>query len=326
MDFLLNPALPNVNPDWPGNPREGRRFREYDERVDAGIGKVLRYMVTPNPQAAEKRLDNFRPPVERGDLQTPGDWVCWLGHATFLIQLGGVRILTDPVFWKIGLIPRLVAMPYDLAELGPLDYVLLSHDHRDHCDETSLRALAERHDFRLLTTLEMTSLVAPWLARGQVVTEAAWYQRYDTTDVEITLMPTQHWCRRYLHDTNRRLWGAFVIRGAGRTIFFGADSAYSPHFAEVAAYFPDVDLAMIGIGAYQPAWMMQTAHTNPEQAWRGFEDTGARRLIPMHYGTYDLSREPPGEPVTRITNAAAHAGRANDLTVAPVGKLIAIAN
>ena len=135
-------------------------------------------------------------------------------------------------------------------------------------------------------------------------------------------MPTQHWCRRYLHDLNRHLWGSFVVEGNGKTLYFGGDSAYSPHFREVGTYFPGIALALVGIGAYRPTWFMQGAHTSPEQAWRGFEDTGARRLLPMHYGTYDLSREPAGEPVRLIAEAAAAAGRGGDLVLRGVGEVV----
>ena len=324
MDFVSNPALPTVKPSWPGNPREGGRFRAYAEPIDPSFGKLARYLATRNPQAAEKRRDDYRPPTIRGDVHADGDWVCWLGHASFLIQLDGVRLLTDPVFGNLGLLRRRVAQPFDLEGLGPIDYVLLSHDHRDHCDEATLRRLARVHDFRVLTTLGMGDLLGPWLARDQGMTEAGWYQRYDVDDLEITLMPTQHWCRRYLTDTNRRLWGSFVLRGGGKTLWFGGDSAYAPHFAEVNGLFPGIDLAMIGIGAYKPAWFMQAAHTSPAQAWRGFEDCGARRLVPMHYGTYDLSREPPGEPRRLIRALAEKAGRSGDLTLPAVGQVVRV--
>lgn len=325
MDFVSNPALATVRPDWPGNPREGRRFREYDGPIDAGLGQVARYLATRNPQAAEKRRDTYAPPVAPGHIHAPGDWVCWLGHASFLIQLGGLRFLTDPVFGDLSpLLRRRVAMPFAVEALGPIDYVLLSHDHRDHCDAASLKQLARVHDFRLLTTLAMSGVVAPWLSGGQAVTEAGWYQRYDTPGARVTVMPTQHWCRRYLHDMNRHLWGSFVLEAGGKTVWFGSDSAYSPHFREVGQAFPGIDLALVGIGAYSPAFFMQGAHTSPAQAWRGFVDAGARRLLPMHYGTYDLSMEPASEPPRLLRACAKTAGRGDDLVVGAVGELVRV--
>ena len=327
MTFLSNPDLVTFNPEWPGNPIEGKRFREYAGTIDTGLNKVARYVMRPNPQASEKRNDEFRPVSFRQNLSQPGDWVCWLGHASFLIQLDGTRYLTDPVFHRLGLLKRRVGVPYSIAELGPIDYVLLSHDHRDHCDERTLKELSAEHDFTVLSTLRMGNLISPWLRRNQSVQEAGWYQRYNTPTAQpiVSLLPTQHWCRRYLHDMNRCLWGSFVLEGKRNTIWFGGDSGYSPHFAEVRTYFPRVDLALIGIGAYKPAWFMQAAHTSPEQAWRGFEDTGARRLMPMHYGTYDLSQEPAGEPLRLIEACAKTAGREGDLVVSGVGEVVRLA-
>ena len=326
MDFRSNPALETFRADWPGTPSERGRFRAYDGALDVGLNRVVRYLMRNNPQAAEKRHDDYRPPVVRDDIQRPGDWVCWFGHACFLIQLDGVRYLIDPVWHRLGLLARRVPAPYTAEELGRIDYVLLSHDHRDHCDERTLRALSRKLDFTVLTTLGMAELVRPWLAREQPVVEAGWYQRYASPVAEprVSLLPTQHWGRRYLTDTNVRLWGSFALEGAQHTVWFGSDSAYSPHFAEVGRYFPNIDLALIGIGAYKPAWFMEAAHTSPQQAWRGFADTRARRLLPMHYGTYDLSQEPAGEPVRLITACAKTAGRADDLIVPAIGEIVPI--
>ena len=327
MDFLSNPALVTIRPDWPGTPAEDGRFRAYDGEIDLGLGQVARYMTSANPQAAEKRADDYRPPERYDDLHQPGDWVCWLGHASFLIQLDGVRYLTDPVWYNLGFLRRRVPAPYTPAEIGRLDYVLLSHDHRDHCDARTLRELSGALDFTVLTALGMTGVIGGWLRRDQPVVEAGWYQRYGTPAEEprVSFLPTQHWCRRYLTDTNRRLWGAFALEGERSRLYFGGDSAYSPHFAEVAEYVPSLDLALIGIGAYKPAWFMQHAHTSPGQAWRGFRDVGARRLFPMHFGTYDLSREPAGEPLRLLGACAKTDGRAGDVVAPVVGRVTPIA-
>ena len=323
MEFIKNEDLVTFRQNWKGNAKEGKRFQEYDGRIETGLRKVFRLMRSSNPQAGEKRQDSFQLQQVKDDIHQPGNWVCWLGHASFLIQLDGIRILTDPVFGRLGFMARQVAGPYSPEEIGHLDYVLLSHDHRDHADEKTIKAFSQRLDFQVLTTLGMEGLVTPWLKHGQPVMEAGWYQRYNTppNHPNISLMPTQHWCRRYLHDMNRRLWGSFVLQGKSKTIWFGGDSGYSPHFKEMAEYFPKIDLAMIGIGAYKPAWFMQSAHTSPEQAWQGFEDTDSRKLLPMHYATYDLSQEPIGEPVRLISACAKTAGRVGDLVMPRVGEV-----
>ena len=325
MEFASNPDLETFRADWPGNPAERGRFVAYADPIPLGLGHVLRHVARPNPQRAAKRADGYRPASVREDLRQPGDWVCWLGHASFLIQLDGVRYLVDPVFGRLGLLRRRVAVPYALRELGPIDYVLLSHDHRDHCDEATLRALGQTHDFTVLTSLGMRAVVARWLDAGRhPIVEAGWYQHYPAGagQPRVSFMPTQHWCRRYLRDDNRRLWGSFVLQGSARGVCFGGDSGYSPHFTEVARYFPGLDLALVGIGAYRPAGLMRPSHTSPAEAWQGFVDTGARRLMPMHYGTYDLSWEPPSEPLDLLRQAAREAGRPDDLVVGYVGEVV----
>jgi L-ascorbate metabolism protein UlaG (beta-lactamase superfamily) len=324
MDFVSNPDLETFRNDWRGNPKDGRRFVEYGPAIDNGLGKVWRYMTSTNPQAAEKRNSSFQLETIQDDISQAGDWICWLGHASFLLQLDGIRFLIDPAFGRLGFLKRKVEVPYQLADFGHIDYLLISHDHRDHADQETVKKFSRKLDFEVLTTLGMESLLRPWLKRRQKVTEAGWYQRYNTPAAHptVSLMPTQHWCRRYLNDTNRRLWGSFVIEGSKYRIWFGGDSAQSGHFQEIADYFPNLDLALIGIGAYKPAWFMQAAHTSPDQAWEGFITTGARRLLPMHYGTYDLSQEPLGEPLRLISACAKTAGRSQDLTTPRVGEVV----
>ncbi len=324
MDFLSNPALETFHLTWPGTPFDQGRFLAYETEIEVGFGKVLRYLTRPNPQATEKRHDDYAPPVERDDIHQSGDWVCWFGHACFLIQLDGVRYLTDPVWHRLGLLKRRVPVPYTVEGIGHIDYLLLSHDHRDHCDERTIRQLSQKLDFRVLAPLHLGDVIRPWLERDQPVTEAGWYQRYDTArdEPQVSFMPTQHWCRRYLTDTNRRLWGSFVLEGHERKVWFGGDSAASPHFAEVAKYFRDLDLAMIGIGAYKPAWFMQGAHTSPEQAWAGFATCGGAQLFPMHFGTYDLSQEPAGEPIRLLKAYAKTSGREEAVVEPVVGRVV----
>lgn len=324
MEYVSNPNLITFRQNWKGNAKEGKRFEEYNGRIETGLSKVWRYMRSSNPQAAEKEQESFQLSLVKDDIQQAGDWICWLGHASFLIQLDGVRILIDPVFGRLGFLKRQVEAPYSVEEIGHLDYVLVSHDHRDHCDKQTLRELSRKLDFAVLTSLNMSGLIEPWMLRDQAITEAGWYQQYvlPKGQPKISFMPTQHWGRRFLHDMNRRLWGSFVIKGKTKTIWFGGDSAYSSHFKEVGEYFPNIDLALIGIGAYKPAWFMQAAHTSPQQAWTGFDESGAKRLLPMHYGTYDLSHEPMGEPARLISACAKTAGREQDMLMPKVGEVV----
>ena len=322
MDFLSNPNLETFNPQWPGNPFENGRFKSYGQALDPQLGDLFRYLSGRNPQAAQKASDRYVPAFEPGDIRKSGDWICWLGHASFLIQLSGFRVLVDPVWQSLGLIKRRLPMPFSLAQLGPIDYLLITHDHRDHCEEKTIKSLSALYDFEVFAPLGFDKLIKPWLKRKQKVTEMGWYQSWSFKPevLKISFMPTQHWGRRLLSDTNRRLWGSFVLQTQEHSIWLASDSAYSDHFTELKQYFPKVDLATIGIGAYSPSWFMQKAHTSPEQAWRGFEDCGAMRVMPMHFGTYDLSWEPAGEPIRLFRDQAMQSGRMEDLLEPVLGK------
>lgn len=322
--FEFNPELPFINPEWKGNKITGKRFHDFNEGTVPPFKKVLKYLFSRNKQAKQKRNDSFRLKVQKDDLANPSDWICWLGHASFLIQINGIRLLIDPVFGTIGYLKRRVKVPYAVDDFGQIDYLLVSHDHRDHCDKSTIKSFRSRVD-RVICPLRLDKLIGKWLPKASIST-VGWYQKYTSEDeqVRITFMPTQHWGRRYLHDKNYHLWGSYLIQIGNYTIWFGGDSGYSPHFELMNKYFPKIDLALIGIGAYAPGWMMEAAHTNPEQVWQGFEECRAKKLLPMHFATYDLSREPFSEPRNRIISAAQRAGRFSDLLLPAVGECVSL--
>jgi L-ascorbate metabolism protein UlaG (beta-lactamase superfamily) len=132
--------------------------------------------------------------------------------------------------------------------------------------------------------------------------EAGWYQEYRLTDsIRIVFLPAKHYGRRGLNDTNKTLWGTFLIIANDTKIFFGGDTAYDEQmFKDVRNLFGDIDICLLPIGAYSPQWVFSDEHINPEEAVQIFKDLGGRHLIPMHYGTFDLSYEPISEPLTRL--------------------------
>lgn len=300
MEYLKNEALSTMLPDWKGNPILGKEFQYLDRAFRPEWKVVFKMLTTANPQRKQKRADQWKVPTQ-SDVSyledKRSDWIVWLGHATFVIQIGGVRMITDPVFYDLPMIPRKVKIPFDLKLLKNIDFVLLSHDHRDHCDKKSFATLLKNNNPTILTSLKMTDVIGPWIGRT-TYQEAGWYQIYDTEkfDIRITYLPAQHWCRRGLTDFNRRLWGSFMIESKGKTIYFGADSAAGSHFRQIGALFPNIDVAILGIGAYKPEFMMRDNHTSPAEAYTAFQELGAKRMLPMHYGTFDLSNEPISEP------------------------------
>jgi L-ascorbate metabolism protein UlaG (beta-lactamase superfamily) len=301
MQYTSNPERQNLDLpfEWHGTPVSDKgRFANHEYPFNDSLGAVLKWQTSVNPQKEEKKNDTWRlGVVESKFLNQENDCIVWLGHASFFIRLDGKTMLIDPVFFNVSLIKRLSALPASPADFRNLDYILISHDHRDHCDEKSIRILAKNNPETVwLTGLNMEKLLHGFSGSSSIQT-AGWYQSYDTkSGLKISYVPSRHWGRRSLNDTNLRLWGGFVIESAGKTIYFCGDSGYGSHFSDVGRVFPNIDYCMVGIGAYKPEFFMAQSHTSPRDAVRAFQDTGSKVMIPMHYGTFDLADEPIGDP------------------------------
>lgn len=257
--------------------------------------------LSKDPYREKKRKDNWRPKVVKDDsfLHHEKDAFVWLGHASFFFRLNGKSFLIDPVLGRLApLMPRFSELPIKANKFNDIDYILVTHDHRDHCDASSLKFLAKQNPkAQFISGLRMGNVLSRASYENRL-TEMGWMQQVEIEDagVKITYLPTRHWCRRFLTDTNQRLWGAFILETENQTIYFGGDSGYGEHFKTTAEYFPDIDYAFLGVGAFAPIWFMQSNHMSPWAALEAFSDLGARKMIPMHYGTFDLSDEPIGEP------------------------------
>ena len=329
MKYLANEQLITIRPDWPGTPVDAKgRFINLDRPFLPSFGKVLQWQLTPNPQKAEKKVDDWLPNVRTDGtfLSETIDSLTWLGHATFLIRLGGKTFLTDPVFYRASpFVKRLILLPVAPERLRGIDYLLLSHGHMDHCDEQSLRLLARQNPgMQVLTGLRMGALIAPWMP-DMPVREAGWYQSYamDTASPRVFFLPARHWYKRTLFDDNQRLWGSFVLQTAERTLYFSGDSGYGSHFYEMREQFPNPHVCLMGVGAYAPPFMMRDSHMSPEEAVRGFHDLGGQTFIPMHYGTFDLSDEPLGEPVRWLRRLEVSGQIKGQLKIPDVGEIVA---
>lgn len=321
--YLSNPALPTILKDWRGNPlSEGGRFFHPDYPFELEWKDILKWKSMPNAYRKQKKHDTWRAAIVKDDsfLGHNHNVAVWLGHASFFFRFGGVQILADPVFGKLSpFMPRYSELPVDPEKFRHIDLLLITHDHRDHCDKKSLQLLLKNNPrARVLTGLGMSALLAPW-SQGQDIVEMGWFQQFEheAAGLKITYLPTRHWGRRWLADTNRRLWGAFVLQTEALTVYLGGDSGYGNHYRQAAALFPKIDHAWLGIGAFAPEWFMHSNHTSPADAWQAFQDLGARSMSPMHYGTFDLSDEPLGEP-ERLMREIALACNANGRLKMPV--------
>lgn len=318
-----NPDLPIVLADFQGNPLDEKgRYRNLGRKSERTYQELLRWQFSGNPQRDQKKTDTWKPELAQDTdwMHSAQDMVVWLGHATFFIRLDGVHFLTDPVYGNVGPVKRRSPFPFAVEALPRIDYVLMSHNHRDHADKSSfIRTLQLHPQAQVLTSLGMSRLLKVWVPKVKI-TEAGWFQRYlNTSSIELTYLPAMHWARRGPFDLNDMLWGSFHLKGKNHSVFFGADSGLDYHFGLIGQHFPNADVAILGIGAYSPEWFMHTSHTSPVQAVRAFEALKAKRMVPMHYGTFDLSDEPFGEPFRKISELAA---LRNDIHVLRIGEAL----
>ena len=302
--FLRNPDLPFVRPDFPGNYFDNGRFyhAHYASEV-ASVSRILRWQLKGNPQKQEKTHDPFRVRCLRSNrfLTDSEDTLVWLGHASFFIRMQGVTMITDPCWTDLPMIKRRVGLPCAVNDFVGIDYLLLSHGHRDHYDTDCVNQLiGQNPGMEVLMPLKLSELLGS--QRDAVpYQEAAWWQRFHVKPgVEIIFLPAKHWNRRWFNDFNQQLWGSFLLRSGGQTVYFAGDSAYADHFTEIKQRLGTPDLSLLPVGAYKPPFMMEKAHMKPVEAVQAFHDLESKTMIPIHYGTYDLSDEPIGEPVRAL--------------------------
>src|SRR5512138_1070193 len=279
-------------------------FTNLDGSGPRGIAGILRWKILDRIAGRNRRSPDRAPvPTVQPDLAVlatppaPGEpaRITWLGHATFLVQLDGVSLLTDPALEPklFGGIARNVPPGVAIPDLPKIDAVLVSHSHYDHLDLPTIQKVGAP----AIAGLGMER----WFRDRQVfATELGWWSSTRVGPVRITFVPSQHWSRRGLFDTNRTLWGGFVIEGSRATIYHSGDTAYFDGFKEIGERFPALDAALLPIGAYDTAWFMETMHANPEQALQAFVDLGARTFVAMHWGTFKLADEPLDEPPVRL--------------------------
>lgn len=304
--YRHNPSLESIDKDMAGSPYKDGIFLNWDLTPGGSpMTDVLKWKLTPNPQAEQKSNEHYQVPVmKNAELldDRERDFICWLGHASFLIQMGGKRFLTDPCLTAPPLMKRLSELPFPIEAIEP-DFLLISHGHYDHLDSDTLKTFKRG---TALVPLDMEPLIKD-INPNLTVQEAGWNQYYQIDGpFKISFLPAYHWYRRSLLDKNTQLWGSFVLQYKNTTVYFAGDSAYAPHFETIGKRFPDIDYALLPIGAYEPRWMMKNSHMNPIEALQAHEDLGARELIPMHYGTFDLTDEPMSEPEALLKKAAAH--------------------
>jgi L-ascorbate metabolism protein UlaG (beta-lactamase superfamily) len=246
------------------------------------------------------------------------DYVAWIGHATFLIKLGSTTIITDPVFSEntgplIFGPKRYIPPAINLDEIPPVDLFLLTHNHYDHQDMSTIRNFPYKKS-KVILPLKL----GKYFRNYKDVNELDWYQEIQVNeDVKVTLLPAVHWSRRGLFDINKTLWGNFLIEYKGKKILFACDTGYGNIYKELGNKYGPIDVTFINIGAYNFYPMMPVKdksvyHTNPEEALQISKDLKSKKVIGMHWGTVVLSLEPIMEPRARFKAGAKKYGFSKD--------------
>ncbi len=298
ITFKRNEELKTIHPQWRGNPSLNGRFFNRQHKHQHGVGSILKWRLSPNPQRKEKRTVKWNPPIHplKSLKDIEGDALVWLGHNSFFMQLAGKRIMLDPVFGSIPFVRRQSKFPAKSCIFKKIDYLLISHDHFDHLNRKSVGVLVKNNpEMTLFCGLGTGELIKSWFPTLKVI-EAGWYQQIEEENFKITFLPAQHWSKRSMHDGGQRLWGAYMIQGDGISVYYSGDTGYSTHFTEIPSLFGSPDYALLGIGAYKPRWFMRPNHISPQDALTASQEMGAAVTIPMHYGTFDLSDEPLHDP------------------------------
>jgi L-ascorbate metabolism protein UlaG (beta-lactamase superfamily) len=271
-------------------------------------------------ESHEQPMTGSHRPVELVGPQDLG--VTFIGHSSFLLQMGERKVLVDPVFSKRLVVLRRQRRPGLLvAELPPIDLVLLTHAHMDHLNVSSLRRVI-RVTRRL--TGRTPEVVVPKGVEDLVsslgfsqVHALAWWEQVDVQGLRVTMTPCQHWGARMFRDTHRG-YGGYVINSGNHSVYHSGDTAYFDGFHEIGARLKP-QVALLPIGAYFPD-SYRTVHTSPEEAVRGFIELGAEQMVPMHYGTFRLGREPMDEPLQRVKAEAARLGINGKLKILEEGE------
>jgi L-ascorbate metabolism protein UlaG (beta-lactamase superfamily) len=302
---------------------DGRKFFNPGLADTKGFLDFLKWQM----QGGKTPWPDFRPlravpkvakQVKAGQLSTT-----FINHATHLIQFEKINVLTDPIFSERAsplqwLGPKRVHPPaLSIKDLPQVHVVVISHNHYDHMDKTSIRDLTNFHDPLFIVPLANKALLAKLGARR--ILELDWWQEHHLPQfgMLITLVPSQHWCARGLFDRNESLWGGFVFRTENLKVFFPGDTGYGAHFKEINEKMGAMDVSFLPIGAYEPRWFMEQQHMNPEEAVLAHKDLHSYLSIGTHFRTFQLTNEGIDQPVIDLEVALEKYNISTDKFLAP---------
>lgn len=291
----------------------GKRFfnttlpMQHEHSFWSGMKMWLSTKKNPWPEFVENKAKPELPVSLNADQVA----ITFVNHVTFLVQVAGLNILTDPIWSKRAspfswLGPARVRKPgIAFADLPKIDVVIISHNHYDHLDLPTLKALQQA--FSPLFLVAYGDKVLLQKAGCVNVQELDWWDEIKINDTtRITYTPTQHFSARTLWDRSKSLWGSYVINANNKLIYFGGDAGYSKHYIDIYQKFGPMDISLLGIGAYEPTWFMRNMHMTPADAVQAHQDLHSKHSIGMHYGTFKLSAEGFDQPVLDLSAALEH--------------------
>ncbi len=298
----LGERFRNVHPIPPGLRDPDATMPTLGDFLCGGVRRVPR-----GPLPSFDPRDGWRTPPASGLRAT------WLGHSTVLIEIDGMRVLTDPVWGPRASPSRLAGpkrfqpVPVALRALPPIDLVLVSHDHYDHLDYPTIRELAKR-DVPFVTSLGVGAHLEAWGVPAARITELDWWETYTLPDADlaVTAAPSQHFSGRGLKDRNTTLWSSLVLRTPRHSVFFSGDTGLTDEYRAIRDTFGPFDLVMLEVGAYHPAW--GDIHLGPENALEALKLLGGGAFLPVHWGTFSLAMHAWDQPAEMLLALGPNAG------------------
>jgi N-acyl-phosphatidylethanolamine-hydrolysing phospholipase D len=329
--------IPVSLPDGPSHHTK-HGFKNLDDTLERrGFGGVLRWLLglAPKeiPPIPPDEVPPYVPEIVSPDLDLiahpdPGTiQLTWIGHASFLIQVGGLNLLTDPVFSdRVSPVPFIgpkrkapPGIPFD--DLPRIDAVLISHNHYDHLDKPTIKKLGNAPRYFIPLGLQ------DWFAALGInrVSQLDWGQTSFIGDILIHCVPAQHFSGRGPFSFDRGLWAGWVIETKQGTIYFAGDSGYASHFKDIGRRFGPIRLALLPMGAYRPRWFMRPMHMDPADAVLAHQDLGSALSVGLHWGTFKQTIEPLGEPPLYLRKAMREAGlRPDEFLVMKFGQTLVL--
>lgn len=290
------------------------KFRNTVPQSEAGFGNYWDYLVEQFSGDQVRIPPSSIPliPVTADYLSrqpSAGLTAIWLGHASVYLELDGYRLLVDPMLSDYaspvdGIGPkRFHPSPISLSDLPKIDAVMISHDHYDHLDMKTIQHLA-KNGSRFYVPLGIGAHLDAWDIPEQQIIEMDWWEKSNLGDLEIVSTPARHYSGRELFDYKETLWSSWSVIGPTRRFFYSGDTGYSDHFKQIGETYGPFDLAIIKIGAYGPGDSWIDIHMDPEHAVQSFADVNAKRMLPVHWATFNMAFHHWNEPITRAITAA----------------------